>query len=153
MFLLNATKEVQTVRVHGNYITFPPEKVKLVDEDKGRFICMKRQEQGIVDLPQEYEDPEWRETPEGKAAIEAKKQFGLDNYINGLRKLIYNNQVSLRMDLEKANIKADPAAFASEGELNAMRLVAKYQKSKEDDAQKRVEEVRKLVETTGTGNR
>ena len=153
MFILNCTDETQVVKVHGNFLTFPPGKVKQVDQDKGRYITMKRKEQGLVELPEAYEDPEWRNSEEGKKTLEEKKAYGLDCFSGEMRRRIYNNQVSLRIDLEKSNIKADPAAFASKGEIEAMRAVAKYQKLKDDDRQKQIDEVNRLVEQTGTGKR
>ena len=149
MFIMNVTNESQRTKALGNFFEFKPGQVKQMSDDLGMFISLKRAEQGLVALPQEYEDMEWRESDIGKEAIARAKQAGLDAYLGALRKLIYNNQVSLRQDLEKSNIKADPAVFASEGELNAMRLVAKYQKGKDDEAQKRADEVRKLVGDIG----
>jgi hypothetical protein len=69
----------------------------------------------------------------------------LERYVARHREIIYNNQVSLRRDLEVANIKADPAVFASKGEIESMRLVAKYQKRTEDAEQAKIDEVKKLM--------
>lgn len=153
MFLLNPTNEKQTVKALGNFFEFKPGQIKQIQDDIGQFIALKKADTGIVAIPQQYEELEWRDSPEGKQALAEAKQRGIDNYLGALRRLIYNNQVSLRMDLEKANIKADPAVFASEGELNAMRLVAQYQSKKADEDQKRVDEVKKLVDQIGPGNR
>jgi hypothetical protein len=57
----------------------------------------------------------------------------------------------MKQDLGKANIQADPAVFASKGELDAMRLVAKYQKTAEDTEQLKIDEVKKLMKNV-TGN-
>ncbi len=75
----------------------------------------------------------------------------LHEYLEKFRRVIYNNQVSMKQDLGKANIQADPAVFASKGELDAMRLVAKYQKTAEDTEQLKIDEVKKLMKNV-TGN-
>jgi hypothetical protein len=150
-YILNATKEKQTVKALGKWFVFNPEQVKQMSDDMTLFISQNKTEQGLVALPEQWEDMEWRSSPEGKEALSEAKKLGMEQYIANLRKLIYNNQVSLRADLEKSGIKADPAAFASEGELNAMRLVAQYQAQAEDEAQKRIQEVKELVKKTGTG--
>lgn len=153
MLLYNCTNEPQTVKALGNWFSFKPHQVKSVQDNIGRFIATERQINGIMSLPEEFEDPEYKTTEEGKAKLAAIEEAGLKAYLGHLRSVIYNNQVSLRQDLEKANIKADPAVFASEGELEAMRLLAKYQSREEDAAQKKADEVKELMKQVGPINK
>lgn len=143
--VFNATNETQSVKAFGNWFTFKPKQYKTMDEKLAHFLCTDRTDYGLVGLPAEFEDPAFRSTPDGQAAYEAAEKSGIDNYIKALRALIHNNQVSLRRDLEKANFKYGPELEASQGELDAMRLVAKYQKSMEDAEQKKAEEVKDLM--------
>lgn len=150
-FVINTTEEVQSFKAAGNWFTFQPKKIKHIYDHIAKFIAENRKESGVMTLPDEFEDPTFQNTPEGKAILEKTIEEGIAHYVKGLRELIYNNQVSLRMDLAKADMKIDPAVLASEGELNAMRLVAKYQDRKKDEEQARIDEINKLVSKTGTG--
>ncbi len=145
MFLMNATKEEQTIKALGNWFTFKPGQVKQVNDDLGHWITTMKAESGLVSLPDAYEDPEYKNSPEGKAAIEEARERGVKAYVDFHRSIVANNQVSLRRDLGQANIQADPAIYATQGELNSMRIVAAYQKAADDAEQKKVDEVRELM--------
>lgn len=148
--IYNATEEVQSVKAHGNHFTFKPKQIKLVHSDSlAQFLTIERGDHGLVSLSDKFEDPEYKLSDEGKAELAAAEEKGINAYVNKLRLLIKNNQVSLRRDLERANIKIDPSSEISDGELEAMRTVAKYQKKKEDAAQKRMEEVKELTKKIG----
>lgn len=149
MLILNATNEPQSVKAFGNWFSFKPKQTKLVSDDIGRFLIEERAANGLVELPAEFQDPSHKNSPEGKAQFEAAEQRGIDSYIKALRGLIYNNQVSMRQDLEKSNIKVDPAIYASDAELQAMRLVAKYQRDAEDTEAKKIEEIKDLMKKVG----
>jgi len=143
--VFNATNETQSVKAHGNWFTFKPKQTKQMDDGVAHFLITMRGENGLVGLPAEFEDPTYKATPEGKAAYEEAEKTGIDAYIKHLRSMIHNNQVSLRRDLEKANMKYGPELEASQGELEAMRLVAKYQKNMEDAEQKKADEIKELM--------
>ncbi len=147
--VLNATKEVQSFKVHGAWFVLKPDQSKLMDEDKARFISMERKENGLAVLPAEFEDPEYRATEEGKALLDRLKKEAVDSYVEFHRDIIRNNQISLRQDLAKANEKADPAIYASEGEVKAMELVAKYQEEKNDSEQKKIDRIKELMTQVG----
>ena len=149
----NCTQETITVKVAGNYFTFKPGQERVIHQEAiARFIEMDLKASGLVVLPALMTDDE-EVTPEQLeerklAGADHKKELleqGLDRYVARHREVIYNNQVSLRRDLDMANIKVDPAAHASKGELDAMRLVAKYQKRTEDAEQSKIDEVKKLM--------
>ena len=151
--IANATKENISVKVAGNWFNWGPEKQRVIQNDGiAKFIQMELTDSGLYVIPtlvgeEEEVTPEELEARKeaAKEQIELAKQNALDRYIAKHRQVIYNNQVSLRRDLEMASIKADPAAFASEGEINSMRLVAKYQKNAEDAEQAKIDEVKKLM--------
>jgi hypothetical protein len=151
MLVMNATNEKISVKALGNWFEFKPKQVKNMEQKIGHFLITERRENGLVALPDSFEDPEYKNSPEGKAELATIEQRGIEAFCDSLRKRIYNNQVSLRMDLERANIKADPSAFVTEGELEAMRLLAKYQTAKDDSAQKKQDEVKELMKKIGPG--
>lgn len=161
--VVNATQEEITIKIVGNYFKFGPGKSKTMNKDLATFIQTSAGAKGcgLAVLPDLYQEGEEMDdvTSEDlagrqKAHEELKMEAcanALTDYIDRYRQVIHNNQVSLKQDLAKTNNPADPAAYASKGELDAMRLVAKYQKRAEDTEQLRVDEVKKLMKNvTGT---
>lgn len=149
--IFNTTSEIQKVKAAGNHFEFKPKEVKFFyNTDIAAFIADERKHQGLVALPDEFLEHGYEKTPEGELRLAEFEQAGLDAYLGHLRTVIANNQVSLRQDLEKANLKIDPALLASKGELEAMRTVAKYQRQEEDRAQQKVDEVKELMKKVGT---
>lgn len=148
-FLYNTTEEKQSVKAVGNWFEFKPGQIKLMNDDIGSFIVKDKKEHGIVALPQEFEEPAYKESEEGKAILAAKKAEGLNNYIDHLRMIVSNNIVSLRRDLEQANIKTDPTVMASDGELKALQLLSKYQANQDDAAKIRSEQMKELLKQIG----
>lgn len=152
MYVWNPTLDEVTTKVAGNYFVFPAGKKKIIYQPEIRhFIATDRKETGLVCLPDQFsEDPEFEKTPEGKKILEELKEQAINAVVSHHRRIIANNQVSLRRELEQANIKTDPAVLVSPGELKSMQIVAKYQRASQDAEQAKVEEVRKLMkEVTG----
>lgn len=151
--IANATQEIVTVKVAGNYFTFKPEQRRVIhNKDIANFIEMDLKHSGLAVLPELMTEDE-EVTPEeleqrkleAQPKIDAILEEALNRYVAHHRQIIANNQIHMRRDLETANIKADPAVFASQGELDSMRLVAKYQKRAEDAEQSKIDEVKKLM--------
>lgn len=147
--VFNATEEEQSIKIYGNWFSFKPGAIKVLDEKLAHGISTDKKEYGCVALPPEFEDLEFRTTEAGVKILQEKKEEGLKNYLSHLRQIVMNNQLSLRQDLERSNIKADPAVFASDGEVAAMETLAKYQQSHEDSAQVRAERIKELMKKTG----
>jgi hypothetical protein len=154
-YVLNCTNETQKVKVLGNFFEFAPKQMKRMKDELATSIDELRREQGMVALPdrseKEMDWPEYKKTPEGKLEFERLENLGLEAYITKLRWVIYNNQVSLRSDLEKSNIKHDPSVLASErgadgvSTLDYMKVLSKYQSQKDDLEQKQIDEVKELM--------
>lgn len=147
--IFNATNEEQSVKALGNWFTLKPKQIKMFQDNISNFLGSERRDNGLICLPESFEDPEYKVSPEGKAELARLEDEGISHYVNALRARIYNNQVSLRQDLEKANMKIDPSMLATDADLEAMRLVAKYQQKQDDSAQKRVDEVKELMKQVG----
>lgn len=148
-YVMNATADEVNTKAFGNHFTFKPKQIKAMRPRLAAYLAEYKGYQGLVVLPAPLSDLDFRSTQEGKELLAQSEQEGIDKHLEHLRSLIYNNQVSLRNDLSQADIKADPAVFASKGELDAMRKVAMYAKQSEDSAQKRTDEVKELMKTIG----
>lgn len=161
--VVNATQEEITIKIVGNYFKFGPGKSKTMGKDLATWIQTSEGAKGcglavcpdIYQENEELDDVTEADLKKRQAAHEELKKEACENalldYIDRYRRVIYNNQVSLKQDLAKSNNPADPAAFISKGELEAMRLVAKYQKRAEDKTQENIDEVKKLMKNV-TGN-
>jgi hypothetical protein len=158
--VINATQEKVTLLLQGNYFSWNPGQEKVIrNEDLARFIAKERGDSGLAVLPDLQSDDEMLSPEEFETRKASHKEArtraldeALDRYIKRLREVIYNNQVSLRRDLEQANIKADPGSFASAGEIEAMRLVSKYQRRSEDEDAKRLAETKRLMGEINKGD-
>jgi len=145
--VINATQEEVKLQLQGNFFTWKPGQERVIrNENLAKFIQTDRRGYGLAVIPDLMADdeevsPEQLEArkKEHAAIKEAACEEALNSYISRLREVIYNNQVSLRRDLEQANIKSDPGSYASDGELAAMRTVAKYQRRAEDELKKRIQ--------------
>jgi hypothetical protein len=155
--VVNATQEEITIKIVGNYFKFGPGKSKTMNKDLAMWIQTSEGAKGcgLAVLPDLYQEGEEiddvtdgdmkKRRQEHDVLKEEACSNALQDYLARYRQVIYNNQISLKQDLEQSNNKADPAAFASKGEVEAMRLVAKYQKRAEDKQQDQIDEVNKLM--------
>lgn len=157
----NPTEETIRTKAYGNHFEFKPGAMKSMNRHVSDFIAEKRRETGLVVLPPQFgpeDDNEefvsgFAETAEGKAILAEKKKEGISALIKHHSWVIQNNQVSLKRDLAHYDPSNDPkrlaAVEASDGELESMRIVAKYKKLKLDEAETRANEVEKLLQDVG----
>lgn len=151
--VINATQEDIQLKLRGNYFSWKPGQRKVIrDETLAQFIQTDRGDYGLAvipDLMQDDEEVTPEQLEERRAAMKEVEEKAcseaLDRYLKRLRSIVANNQISLRRDLEQSNIKADPGAFASDGELKAMELVLKYQKRAEDAEGEKIKRVKELT--------
>jgi DNA polymerase III alpha subunit len=155
--IINATEETVTVQVAGNYFTFKPGQKKTIrNEGIARFIATEKRGCGLAvieDLISEDEENGDAEVTEEqieerkakRKELEAAACAGaLKAYLDVKRDLIKNNQVSLARDLARADYKHGAEHEISEGELEAMRVVARYERKGKDANEERLKEVEKL---------
>lgn len=147
--IYNATNEKQHVVVFGNHFQLEAGKIKNFQDHISHYIATERAEFGLVSLPEQFEDPDFSKSEEGKKILAEKKEEGLKRYIGRLKTIAYNNLVSLKQDLEKANLKVDSRSFATDAELDAMELLAKYQASQDDKVEKKVQRIKELEAKIG----
>jgi hypothetical protein len=156
----NPTEETIETRIFGNHFEFKPGQFKIMKKEFGEFIDRARKYTGLVVLPAQF-DPQdednyiegYDKTPEGKAALAEKKAEGINSLLAHYQEIVLNNQVALRKDLAHHDPHTDPirlaAINASKGELEAMRIVAKYKNKAQDSHDAKAKEVEKLMEQIG----
>ena len=158
----NPLDEDVSLCIQGSWFNFPKGQLKsITQKDKVNFIARDRQYTGLVVLPPEFDphDEEdrfiegYEKTPAGKAVLEEARIKGINALIEFHMQVVRNNQVSLRQDLAHKYPSADAAKLAaldaSKGELESMRLVAKYKGKSSDNAQRKVDEIEKLMQDIG----
>lgn len=142
--ILNATNETISVKAHGNWFTFKPKQYKIMNDDLVAFLSAHRAEDGLVELPTDFEDPSHLKTPEGKEAFAKAEAEGVARYVAKLKETVNNCLISMKKDLQMKNIQTDPRAFMSDGEMKALEKLAEYQTAGKDEEQKRVDRAREL---------
>lgn len=145
MLLYNTTSEKQSVQAFGNWFSFAPGQMKVVDDKFGDFIAKDKKQYGIVALPQEFaEDITYKESEVGKQILLEKLLEGRGNRINFIRGIMHNEEVSLRQDLEKANLKINPNVFSSELYVKMLEEYKGYKKSDDDAQRERMDRIQRL---------
>ena len=121
-FLMNALDEEKQVKAQGNYFTFKPKQVKeFVNGHVAEFIEANYKQEGIVSLPSQMSDSDFRKSEEGKALIQERIKLGIQNRIDHLTWMVNNLLVSLQHDMDMKEIKANVMTQASKGEVAAMK--------------------------------
>ena len=155
-YVMNALDTKVSVKAFGNYYEFAPGVPKLIHNDNiAHFLVTERSKDGIVGIPEEVMEMD-RKSPEFLAEIAKARKVGKTNRINEVKKVIANLEVSLRRDLEQANIKADPNTWASEGEVKAYEELATLAKDASETEVSRADRIKALKEqlsgSTNNGN-
>lgn len=146
---MNASNETHMIKVFGNYFTFKPQQIKLLDDAKGMFITNKRAHLGFIEVDPKFEDVDYKASAEGKKELEKLRTVGVKRRIDHLKSIVRNNTESLGQDLKMANIETDPRAFWSEEMIEPVELLQKYQDAKEDEMQKRLDRIKKMESKLG----
>lgn len=161
VYIWNPTEELVTTKIHGSWFSFPPgAKKSMVGAEKGQFIQQNRKETGLVVLPPEFNPNDERysdgydKTEEGKSILEAKRVEGINSLIEFHLAVVRNNQVCLSQDLARRYGSPETGKQmakyeASKGELESMRLVAKYKGKSGNNMQKKSEEIDKMMDKIG----
>lgn len=143
---MNATPEVIKVQAFGNWFEFKPEAIKVISNDAlAHFLVTDKKYMGLVSFPEDVFE-KGMDSKEFKETKEQKKKEGIDARVKHLQRVIQNLEVSLKRDLEQANIKADPMKMASPGEVAAYKELAKYAQMEQDAEESKAKEISKLKE-------
>jgi len=142
VIVYNALDKVVHVQAFGNHFSFKPNQIKSMRAELGSWIIQQKGYLGLVDLPLQFEDAEYRESEEGKAILAQKRQEGLNKKIMALKQQVNNLQVALAYDLQVADMKADINNFATDGDIQAMEELLTYQRELQDPNKQRAEAAR-----------
>lgn len=160
--VMNVTEEEIKTQIAGNWFAWKPgQRKEIRDERITKFIEIERRGYGLAVLPsiltQAELDGDADVTPEQlkerKALRESEERPIIENalkqYTDRLRSIVKNNQISHQRDIDRSGEKYSAASDITTGELEAMRLLAKYQRKGEDETKKRMDEVEKLTKVIG----
>jgi hypothetical protein len=142
VLILNALDKNVHVVAFGNHFNMKPKQLKIFRGEIGQFLDSNKGYLGLIAVPSELSEPEFRDSEEGKALLEKKTQEGITRHVQHLTQVVNNLQVSLRGDLDQKNIKAAIETQATEGELQAMEDLIHYQRAQKDEAKERSEKAR-----------
>lgn len=161
--VINVTEENVSVQIGGNWFNFKPGQRKTIRSGAiANFISAQYIGYGLAVLPdlttQEEDDGDIELTDETLSSRKAERETlekslctaAFNDYISRQRSIIKNNQIHLARDLARKDFKYGPEHEMTDGELNAMRLVAKYDRKGKDAAQDRINEIEKLKKQIDT---
>lgn len=146
-FIMNALDKKVAVRAYGQWFEFAPGAVKSIHNPAIAFkMATDLAYEGLVEVPDEViENPTAPESVQKRAEL---KTQGIRNRITALKKIINNLEVSLKKDLDMANLKMDPRTLASDGEIEAYKelaTLAKFEREQELDRVKVIEELTEKI--------
>lgn len=142
--VFNASSTTQQVRVFGNYFELKAGQIKNFEDKIAHFMVTDRKDRGLVGLPEEFMDPSYASTEEGKAILEEKRKQGIEERIRYLRMLVQNEETSLQRDHDKANDKTNVKLLMSDGMIKNYEELASYQAKKDDEALKKAAKIEEL---------
>lgn len=142
ILILNALDKPVHVVAFGNHFNLKPRQLKTFRGEIGQFLDSNKGYLGLVAVPMELAEPEYRDSEEGKAVLEQKIQEGIARRARHLTEVVNNLKVSLRGDLDQANIKAPIETQATDGEVAAMDELIALQRELKDPAKERSEKAR-----------
>ncbi len=161
VYVWNPTEEEVNTKIHGSWFSWAANQKKvLYGEEKAQFIEQNRKETGLVILPNAFNPQSdeyvegYEQTPQGKAVLAEKREQGINNLIEYHLGIVRNNQVCLAQDFTRhygspETGKQMAKYEASPGEVNSMRIVSKYKRKSNSNAQRKAEEIDKIMQEIG----
>lgn len=145
-YILNASEREQSFKVFGNHFSLKPGQTKHFGDSISHFMATDKAYLGLVSLPEEFSDPSFKDSEEGKQIFESAKKAGIDARCKHLREIVYNLEVSLKKDLEQKNLQMDSKVLASDGDVEVYKELASYKRKEADEGVKRATTLAKLSE-------
>lgn len=119
-YILNALPTPVNTQAQGTWLAWKAGEIKTIhNENKAAFFEEKRAEEGLVRIPEEIMELE-KTDPARIAFIQEKTLQGISKRIQYLDTVIRNQEVFLKQDFERHNMKVDPLSIADK------KLVAVY---------------------------
>lgn len=153
--VLNALDRENKAMCGGNEFSFKPKQVKhFYNEDIAHFLTTRREANGLIMVPKEFDDPERpeiRQSEEYKAVIADLTARAIDEYCAHLNRLVNNEQVGLLKDLRKNNDPSDPRYLIHPNMVKNMEELVQYRTKKEDAGQVKVDRIKELEKALAKG--
>jgi hypothetical protein len=161
IYVWNPTEENISTKIFGSWFSFPAGSKKSFHKPgMASFIEQNRKETGLVVLPAEFNPnsekyiEHFEKTEDGKRILAERRETGINNLIEFHLAVVRNNQVALANDISRQYGSPETGRQmakyeASKGELESMRLVAKYKGKSAGNAQKKADEIEKLMKEIG----
>lgn len=156
--VLNCLDEEKVIKVGGIFYTFKPGQMKFFHNNNiARALTRIYGEQGFVGVPEHLDHLSHLNeanfdkivTAEEKEEIAKLKEQGIEQYCKNLRRLIFNATVSVQKDIDISGAKYDARIEATDADIKRLEDLAKYQKSKSDSDQRRIDRMKELEKTVG----
>lgn len=147
--IMNASCVPQSFTVFGHHFVLKPGQIKNFNDNIAQFISSERADLGLVPLPDEFTDPEFKDTDEGKRILSEKKADGVKARVFRLKQLAYNETVALKLDLEARNMKTDPRVFMSESALKQLEELASYMDEEDTQKAEQIEKIKRVEKRIG----
>lgn len=133
----------------GKWHSIPAGKWKRFIDSVGESLADLHSSSGLVLLPQEFEekideDPTYITSNEAKQILLEKKKEGINKRVAHLRRCVYNEEVSLKRDLEQANRKEGVHTYANDKTVAIYEELASYQVEQNDEEQQKVKKLQEL---------
>lgn len=145
-YVMNALDRPVNVQVFGSWFEFKPKQIKMIYQPHvAEKMTMDLGDEGLVDFPESLMEPENVNGDEFKKVKAEKAIEGRAKRLRKLEQIRYNEETSLRKDLQIKNLNVDPVAFTNPGLIAALKeLVALKEQDKQDNSSLE-NEARKLM--------
>lgn len=147
--VMNASSEDQSVKVYGSWFTFKSKQIKMIDDNKAHFLFTNCAYLGFVSIPAEFEDADFKSTPEGKAQLKEIEESGIRHRCSYLETLKNNELNSLSVDMKKANDQSDPKLQMSREMIKNLTELSNYKKVQVKEDKEKVAGIDKLLKSIG----
>lgn len=145
-FIISTDLRPVKVQAFGNWFEFKPGQIKNMQQNLADFLSQDRRQLGFVALPEEFEDPNYKNTEEGKKILDDANETGRRQVVAELNYRKRNLEVSLQRDLDLKGEKVNALVYASDSDKDMYRRLAEYTRMSQDKSADELEEIRKLKE-------
>jgi hypothetical protein len=128
-FVMNSSHKERNVCAQGNWFFFKGKQIKNIASDSlAFFFTSNLAYEGLVRLPDAFEDPSYAASPEGKKDLAEAEEKGINARVAFLQSLVDNELNSLKRDMQKNNDQSDPRVHMSKGMIANLEELAEYKR-------------------------
>lgn len=143
--VMNALDKEVVVCAQGNWFAFKPKQIKnIASDDLALFFTSNLAYEGLVRMPDAFEEPEHKATEEGKKELAEASAKGLTARIAFLQGIVSNELHSLKRDLSKNNDQSDPRAYMHPNMVKNMEELAGYKRKQSAAKEEKISKIAEL---------